>query len=66
MKPRFLGFLAALGSLGFAVWLLGRPHTTRELFLCMIAWVLGFWVASGLRPIVAAEPDEDPDEDEDD
>ena len=49
MKPRWLGLLAGLASLGFGWWLLDQPHTSRELFLCMVAWVLGFWVASGLR-----------------
>ncbi len=65
MKPRFLGVLAVLGSLGFAWWLLSGPHSSRELFLSMVAWVLGFWVASGLRPIVAADADPDDDEAED-
>jgi len=49
MKPRFLGLLAGAASLAFAWWLLAEPHTSRELLLCMVAWVLGFWVASGLR-----------------
>lgn len=49
MKPRILGLLAGLASLGFAWWLLRQPHSSRELFLCMIAWVLGFWVATGIR-----------------
>ena len=49
MKPRLLGVLAGLASLGFAWWLLEQPHTSRELFLCMVAWVLGFWVATGIR-----------------
>ena len=62
MKPRSLGLLAGLGSLGFAWWLLAQPHTSRELFLCMLAWVLGFWVASGLRDRTAEEADEAEDE----
>ena len=63
MKPRLLGLLAGLASLGFGWWLIAQPHSSREIFLCMVAWVLGFWVASGIRgqPLL-----EDPDEDEDD
>ena len=49
MKSRLLGLLAGLASLGFGWWLLDQPHTSRELFLCMVAWVLGFWVAAGIR-----------------
>ena len=59
MKPRLLGLLAGVGSLGFAWWLLAQPHTSRELFLCMLAWVLGFWVASGLRDRTGADGEED-------
>jgi hypothetical protein len=62
MKPRILGLLAGLASLGFAWWLLAQPHTSRELFLCMLAWVLGFWVASGLRD--RSDEEEEYDEDE--
>ena len=64
MKPRILAFLAAFASLGFAWWLLDRPHTSRELFLCMVSWVLGFWVASGIRRSVEPE-DADAYEEED-
>lgn len=49
MKPRWLGLLAGLASIGFGWWLLAQPHSSRELFLCMVAWVLGFWVATGIR-----------------
>jgi hypothetical protein len=66
VKSRFLGVLAGFASLGFAWWLLGQPHTSRELFLCMVAWVLGFWVASGIRGSRAAQGgrgEEDEDED---
>lgn len=41
--------MAGLASLGFGYWLITEPHTSRELFLCMVAWVLGFWVATGIR-----------------
>jgi hypothetical protein len=60
VKPRLLGLLAGLASIGFAAWLLETPHSSRELFLCMVAWVLGFWVASGLRP----RPLDDPEDEE--
>ena len=70
MKPRLLGLLAGLASLGFGWWLLDQPHTSRELFLCMVAWVLGFWVASGLRGGASGDLEDDPDfagdEEEDD
>ena len=63
MKPRILGLVAGLASLGFGWWLLAEPHTSRELFLCMVAWVLGFWVASGIRGS-AVEDDDYEDEEE--
>ena len=70
MKPRWLGLLAGLASLGFGWWLLDQPHTSRELFLCMVAWVLGFWVATGIRGSAggdgAATGEEDPEEENDD
>ena len=59
MKPRWLGLLAGVSSLGFGWWLITRPHSSRELFLCMVAWVLGFWVASGIR---GPAPPDDPEE----
>ena len=62
MKPRLLAVAAVLASLGFAWWLLDQPHTSRELFLCMVAWVLGFWVASGIQRS-ASPPDEEGEED---
>ena len=69
MKPRVLAFLAVLASVAFGWWLLDAEHTTRELFLCMVAWVLGFWVASGLRGRPALDEadheDWEPDEDDD-
>jgi hypothetical protein len=68
VKPRILGLLAGLASLGFGWWLLDQPHTSRELFLCMVAWVLGFWVATGLRgsfPLENGGEDDLGDEDED-
>ena len=66
MKPRLLGVLAGLASLGFGWWLLDQPHTSRELFLSMLAWVLGFWVASGIRASAAgSEPDPAEDDPED-
>lgn len=62
MKPRLLGLLAGLASLGFGYWLVDRPHTSRELLLCAVAWVLGFWVATGIR--TAAGYDEEDWEDD--
>ncbi len=67
MKPRYLGILAGLASLAFGYWLLEQPHSSRELFLSMIAWVLGFWVATGIRgsPPVEYDYDEEEEEEED-
>lgn len=56
-----LGLLAGLASLGFGWWLIAQPHSSREIFLCMVAWVLGFWVASGIRghpPVEEPEAEE--------
>ena len=66
MKPRLLGLLAGLSSLGFGWWLIAQPHTSREIFLCMVAWVLGFWVASGVRGPAGPASPEDPEAAEDD
>ena len=65
MKPRLLGILAGLASLGFGAWLLDEPHTSRELFLCMVAWVLGFWVASGIQRSALGKVDTDDADDDD-
>jgi hypothetical protein len=67
VKPRYLGILAGLASIAFGYWLLEQPHSSRELFLCMIAWVLGFWVATGIRgsrPVEYDDYDEEEDEEE--
>jgi hypothetical protein len=66
VKPRLLGLLAGLASLGFGWWLLDQPHTSRELFLCMVAWVLGFWVAAGIRGSGHASDEDWEDDLEDD
>ena len=62
----FLAFLAFVASLGFGYWLITAPHSSRELYRCLIAWVLGFWVATGIRRSQAVgDPDgEDEWEDE--
>lgn len=65
MKPRFLGLLAVLASLGFGAWLIDQPHSSRELLLVMVGWVLGFWVATGLRADHGLYFGQDQDEDED-
>jgi len=61
LKPRLLVVAAVLASFGFGWWLLDQPHTSRELFLSMVAWVLGFWVASGIQRSVSP-PDEEAEE----
>jgi hypothetical protein len=65
VKPRILGLLAGAASLGFGWWLLDQPHTSRELFLCMVAWVLGFWVATGLRGTPPLEGESEGDDEDD-
>ena len=62
VKPRFLAFLAVLASLGFGYWLIATPHSSRDIFLCMVAWVLGFWVATGIRSSPSVEDRESDDE----
>ena len=64
MKPRVLGLLAGLASVGFGWWLIDEPHTSRELWLCMVAWVLGFWVATGIRGSVPEAGDDNGEEEE--
>ncbi len=66
MKPRLLAFLAVIASLGFGYWLIATPHSSRDIFLCMVAWVLGFWVATGIRSSQAVEDPESDDYWEDD
>ncbi len=61
VKSRFLAFLAVVASLGFGYFLIEEPHSSRELLLCGIAWILGFWVATGIRSSRAIE---DPDDDD--
>ncbi len=66
VKPRFLAFLAFVASLGFGYWLIEAPHSSRELYLCLVAWVLGFWMATGIRRSQAVgDPDGDDDWEED-
>jgi len=65
VKPRLLGWLAGLASLGFAYWLIKEPHTSRDLLLAMVAWILGFWVATGIRRAELMPPGEDDDWEED-
>jgi hypothetical protein len=72
LKPRFLGFLAFVASLAFGYWLITEPHSSRELYLCLAAWLLGFWVATGIRrsqdsgtPDDADDPDDWEEDDED-
>jgi hypothetical protein len=62
VKPRLLAFLAFVTSLGFGYWLIATSHGSRELYLCLVAWLLGFWLASGLRRSPSAEEPEDDDE----
>lgn len=67
MKPRWLGIIAALVTAGLGYWLITQPHTSRELLLVMVAWLLGFWVASGIRspaPVVDKEVDDEESDEE--
>jgi hypothetical protein len=65
LKPRFLGFLAFVASLVFGYWLITEPHSSRELYLCLVAWLLGFWVATGIRGSQAAGTPDDEDDGDD-
>jgi hypothetical protein len=68
MKPRFFTWLAAIASATFAYWLLEDEASDRELWLVACAWLLGFWLASGIRstnsPHDAAEEWDEEDEEE--
>ncbi|MBW2389711.1 MAG: hypothetical protein JRG89_14930, partial [Deltaproteobacteria bacterium] len=48
MKPRFLVLLAGIFTLGFGYWLAEESRDTREIWVSMGAWILGFWFASSI------------------
>jgi len=73
MKSRPLALFSGSLTLGLGYWLAESSRDAREIWLTLVAWVLGFWFASNLlgdpRPEPAAADaeayeDEDGDTDE--
>jgi len=61
MKHRAFVLLSGVLTLGLGYWLAEHSRDSREIWLTMGAWVLGYWFASGLL----ARPEETEDEAED-
>jgi hypothetical protein len=66
VKPGYLTWLAAFASAAFAYWLLHDQASEREVWLVAVAWLLGFWLASGLNSALHQELDEEWDEEDED
>ena len=67
MKPRFLVLLSGIFSLGFGYWLAEESRDTREIWVSMGAWILGFWFASSILGFSHPDPESElDDEDEED
>ena len=66
MSDLILTLNAGSSSIKFAMF----EASDRELWLVAVAWVLGFWLASGIGNTLEAQPDDDGDDsgdwDEDD
>ena len=75
MKPHFFVLLSGVLTLGFGYWLAENSRDTREIWVSMGAWILGFWFASSLLSLSNPAPnrvdyhsdasDEDEDDDDD-
>lgn len=61
MKHRAFVLLSGVLTLGLGYWLAEHSRDSREIWLTMGAWILGYWFASGLL----ARPKKTDDEDED-
>ncbi len=48
MKSRPLALFSGSLTLGLGYWLAESSRDAREIWLTLIAWVLGFWFASNL------------------
>lgn len=46
MKPAWLIVVSALASGAFAIWVVRQGRDDREIWIALIAWLLGFWFAS--------------------
>ncbi len=63
MKSRPLALFSGTITLGLGYWLAESSRDAREIWVALIAWVLGFWFASNL---LGDPPAESPVEAEDD
>ncbi|MFT5441481.1 MAG: hypothetical protein ACI8W3_000522 [Myxococcota bacterium] len=61
MRSRSLVLLSGTVTLGLGYWLSEASRDSREIWLTMGAWILGFWFAGGL---LGGSSDEAEDEDE--
>jgi hypothetical protein len=69
MKPGYLVAAALLGTLGFGYWIVAFGRGEREIWIALGGWLLGFWLASGIRGSMAeagAEADEETEWEEED
>ena len=66
MKPLTLGLLAGLGTILFGLWLMEFGRDDREVWVSIGAWLLGFWVASGITNRNDSGDREEPEEDDSD
>ena len=48
MRSRSLVLLSGTATLGLGYWLSEASRDSREIWLTMGAWILGFWFAGGL------------------
>ncbi len=59
MKPHFLVLLSGVLTLGFGYWLAEESRDSREIWVSMGAWVLGFWFASSILRLSRSNRDSD-------
>ena len=62
MKPRFLVLLSGILTLGFGYWLAEESRDSREIWVSIGAWILGFWFASSI--LARSDPKSDDDDDD--
>jgi len=70
MKSRTFTLLSGSLTLGFGYWLAEQSRDSREIWISLGAWILGFWFASSLlaepRPSEASRVRDEADEVDDD
>lgn len=71
MKPHFFVLLSGVLTLGFGYWLAENSRDTREIWVSMGAWILGFWFASSILGLANSDAHQvdyasDAQDDEDD